>query len=250
MSTHPGFLNQDRPPRIKRAALEIPKPEPQRVLIAVSSCWKDLRSNQAIRDTWAKYVPKNWDLRFFIGNRNFTDEEQAELFTPEWIGSPGTLGNLAAPTAKKAVIGTKGDLKNDEILLDCPDSYLGLPWKTVESLKWALAQTYDVVFRVFVDTYLFPDRLERVGFAHDCSGWSFGCGPCPAHSSGHHSCPLGGAGYPLSRKACEAVLYTTEEVNRAPRAIRHWWRRYSRRFCFTLRRHTDLPRRALRIPKR
>jgi hypothetical protein len=185
-----------------------------KILIAVSSCWKDLQSNQAIRDTWAKRLPANWDLRFFLGSRNFTEEEQARLFTPEWIGSPGTLGNLAAPTAKKAVIGKKEDLKNDEIIVDCPDSYLGLPWKTTASLEWAISRDYAGVFRIFVDTYLFPDRLALSDYAHnDAIGWMFGCGPCPAHPDSHHLCPLGGAGYWLSRKACEIVV--ADEV-------KHW----------------------------
>ena len=203
-----------------------------RILIAVSSCWKNLDSNQAIRETWAPRLPDDWDLRFFIGDRNFTDEETKQLMTPEWIGSPGTLGNLAAPTAKLAKIGVPADLKTDEILLACPDSYLGLPWKTIESLKWALSGGYIGVFRAFVDTYFFLDRLARTDFAkHDAVGWSFGCGPCPAHEKSHHSCPLGGAGYWLSAKACESVLICTEEVNRTARAVRHWWRRYSRGIC-------------------
>jgi hypothetical protein len=212
----------------------------KRILVAVSSCWKDLVSNQNIRATWGANLPEGWDLRFFLGSHSFTEEEQSRLFTPEWIGSPGTLGNLAAATARKATIGKASDLKPDELLLDCPDDYLGLPWKTVESLKYALAEGYDGVFRVFVDTYLFPDRLARIGFPSDAIGWLFGCGPCKAHETWHHTCPLGGAGYWLSRKAIEAVLYynanhlkpnspySTKEVTnpvpkrRVERPITHW----------------------------
>ena len=202
--------DQDRPTTAK--APEEPKKIPKlKILIGVNSCWKDLESNQAIRDTWAQYVPPEWDLRFFLGSRNFTDEEQAQLFTPEMIGSPGTLGNLAPITAKKAVIGSAEDLKDDEILIDCPDSYLGLPWKTNESLKWALERGYDGVIRAFTDTYMFPDRFVQADFRkYDAIGWSFGCGPCPAHPHSMHSCPLGGAAYWLSAKAAKAVLYLTD----------------------------------------
>lgn len=184
-----------------------------RVLIAVNSCWKDLLSNHNIRETWGARIPGNWDLRFFVGSRNFLPDEIETLFTTEWIGSPGTLGHLAASTAKKAVIGKKSDLQDDEIIVDCPDGYLGLPWKTIESLKWALARNYDGIFRVFVDTYLFPDRLEKTGFTKDAIGWAFGCGPCPAHPKSSHSCPLGGAGYWLSRKAAQKVI---------AEPVRHW----------------------------
>ncbi len=191
-----------------KSKLEEPKEDTRKILVAVNSCWKDLASNEAIRKTWAKYMPAHWDLRFFLGNRNFTDEEQAKLFTPEWIGSPGTLGNLAPATAKKAVIGNAKDLRSDEILLDCPDSYLGLPWKTIESLKWALDRKYEGVIRAFVDTYFFPDRmLKYFNFSKsDAAGWSFGCGPCAAHPGSTHSCPLGGAAYWLSPMAAEVVV--------------------------------------------
>ena len=190
----------------------IDDPGTRKVLIACSSCWKDLESNQAIRSTWGAKLPPNWDLRFFLGGRNFTEEEQATLFTPEFIGSPGTLGSVNPATAKLAVIGQASDLKPDEILLpNVPDGYLGLPWKTIESLRWALERDYDYVFRIFVDTYAFPDRLLKCGFEkHDFMGWSFDCISCAAHPDKTHSCPLGGCGYWMSRKAMWAAIYYTD----------------------------------------
>ena len=188
-----------------------------KVLVACNTCWKDVRngSDKAIRETWAAKLPKGWDLKFFVGGRNFTAEEEATLFTESFLGSPGTLGNVSAACAAKAVIGTRDELQDDEIILaDVPDGYLGLPWKTVESLKWAMKEGYDYVFRIFVDTYAFPDRLLKSGFQnYDASGWSFGCIPCQAHPETTHSCPLGGAGYWLSRKAMQAVI---------DEPIQHW----------------------------
>ena len=189
--------------------IDLPLPT-SRVLIACNSCWKDIRngSNAAIRSTWAQDLPAGWDLRFFVGGRNFTPEEEAQLFTPEWIGSPGTLGAMAPATAKKADIGKLSELCPDEISVDAPDGYLGLPWKTVESLKWALAEGYDFVFRIFTDTYVFPDRLLRSGFElNDAQGVAlFGCPPCPAHPDSSHICPLGGDGYWTSRKGSQAII--------------------------------------------
>lgn len=192
------------------------RPFTPRVLVAVNSCWRDKfnGSNQAIRETWATQLPEYWDLQFFLGDRNFTAEETARLMTPEWIGSPGTLGNMAPSNSKPSIIGRVDQLESDEVLLECSDQYLGLPFKTVESLRWALARKYPYILRVFTDTYLFPERMDKSGFEeHDAIGWSFGCGPCPAHPTSFHSCPLGGAGYWLSAPAARAVI--TEP-------IRHW----------------------------
>lgn len=202
-------------------AVKIPKdlPEPtSRVLIACNSCWKDIEngSNAAIRTTWASDLPKGWDLRFFVGGRNFTEQEERNLFTSEFMGSPGTLGAMSGATCRKAAIGTAAELCADEIMLgDVPDGYLGLPWKTIESLKWALIEGYDYVFRIFTDTYVFPDRLYKSGFEQfdALTGAVFSCPPCPAHPETRHSCPLGGDGYWTSRKASQAII---------DEPIKHW----------------------------
>lgn len=187
-----------------------------KVLIACNSCWKDIENggNEAIRDTWAKSLPEGVDLKFFVGDRNFTQKEEETLFTNDFLGSPGTLGNLAPATAKKATIGEAKDLQSDEVMLeDVPDGYLGMPWKTVRSLEWA--KDYDFVFRIFTDTYVFPDRLMRSGFEQfDALGIVvFGCPPCAAHPDLMHACPLGGDGYWTSRKASKAII---------DEPIKHW----------------------------
>jgi len=194
----------------------VPNPNPtSKVLIACNSCWKDVRngSNAAIRDTWGKELPAGWDLRFFMGDRNFSPEEEKLLLDPNFIGSPGTLGELAPATAKKCDIGDAWTLCPDEVMLhDVPDGYLGLPWKTVESLRWALELGYDYIFRIFTDTYVFVERLYKCGFeSYDALGVVlFNCPPCPAHPDSSHFCPLGGDGYWTSRKAAQAILYYTD----------------------------------------
>jgi hypothetical protein len=189
-----------------------------KVLIACSTCWKDkkLGANAAIRETWGKTLPEGWDLRFFLGGSHSLPEEDAKFTSGDWIGSPGTLGIMDVTKRAKNVIGTEVDCEPDEvILLNAGDSYLSLPWKTTESLKWGLDRDYDFIVRIFVDTYLLPARMAESQdlWQHDAAGWSFGCGPCPAHPDSFHSCPLGGAAYTTSRKASEAV------VNEP---IRHW----------------------------
>ena len=186
-----------------------------RVLVAVNSCWKDIHdgSNDAILDTWAPYLPREWDLAFFVGDRDFTVEERESTLTDSFMGSPGgfgvaPLGLLKSKGASSVYPGSPGSLGENEIVLeDTPDNYIGLPFKTVNSLRWALAKGYDYIFRAFTDTYIMPDRLAASGFEdHDATGWLWYCQPCPAHPESTHSSPLGGAGYWLSARAARIVV--------------------------------------------
>jgi hypothetical protein len=183
-----------------------------KILIACSSCWRDVEngSNKAIRETWGQLLPEEMDLRFFIGGRDFTGEERAVLNTPKYLQSPPTIGN--ALNLKSPTIGNSANLLADEILLaDTPDGYLGLPWKTRDSLQWALDHGYDYIFRIFVDTYVFPNRLLYSGFEkHDAVGWTFICKSCLAHPNKEHTCPHGGCGYWTSRRAAQAIIYYTD----------------------------------------
>lgn len=95
----------------------------------------------------------------------------------------------------------------DEVRLTCPDDYLGLPYKTRESLRWALNEGYDFIFRAFTDTCIHVLRLKTCGFTrHDY----FGCFPGGysegADEQGYYDYASGGPGYWLSRRAAEAVI--------------------------------------------
>lgn len=195
-----------------------------KVAVLISTCWKDKLNggNDAIRATWGQNLPEGWDLKFCLGDREFSKEEKALLFTNDFIGSPGTLGNMDASKSSKCPIGKAEDLLDDEFLLPCDDGYLGLPWKTTESLKWALDRDYDFVVRGFVDTFLFPQMMVKSDvWKHDAAGWIFGCAPCPAHPDSFHSCPLGGAAYTTSRKAMEAIIQP-ENCSNDPLYSSHW----------------------------
>ena len=140
----------------------------------ISTCWDFEKNgnNQAVRDTWLKWVPSYPELayRFVFGYGQGADTEK---------GFP-----------------------EDGILVRCDDGYADLTAKTRESLRWALSQgCYDGVFRCFPDTYVHIPRLMETKFwDYDYYG-DFRGEAC--HGPNYAS---GGAGYYLSRSACEYVV--------------------------------------------
>ena len=136
-----------------------------RVLIAVLSCHALRGHEQAIRDTWAKDVPPEVDLRFFLGLPDVS------------IGS-------------------------DEVCLKVGDALDDLTQKTVALCAWSLAQGYDYVFKVDLDTLVRPHLLLQSGFENwDYSGGQFG-------ARGFAS---GGAGYWMSKRAMSIVVAEVKE---------------------------------------
>lgn len=164
-----------------------------RLLIAVKSCLRDKNngSHQAIRDTWAKYLPPDVDLRFFVGGERTT-------------------------------------LEPDEVYVSAPDDYWSLPLKTREIARYAVKNQYDFTFLCDTDTYVWPAKLLKCGFEeHDyCGGWQLPCHDWVLGKDYHDFIddkgnvvdPIyvwmsGGVGYFLSYKAAKAV-----SNNR----IQHW----------------------------
>lgn len=182
-----------------------------KVLIACSSCWRDASngSHDAIRETWGSKLPDGWDLRFFVGGIDPDENFIVPMDSP----GPGSIGLLSDDKPDFPKLFTV-PVQSDEVVLDVPDGYFYLPWKTTESLRWALDQGYDFVLRCFTDTYVYPDRLLRSRFyLHDFTGRSFVCPPCKSHSNVTHPAPHGGAGYWTSRKAAQAIVDYPEQTH-------------------------------------
>ena len=94
-----------------------------KTLIAVVSAHHRIHWRDCIRDTWLPLVPVTQaDVKFFMG---------------------------------------RGDslLKNDEVTLNCDDSYLGLPEKVREIARWALSHGYDYMLKCDDDTVIRPELL-------------------------------------------------------------------------------------------
>lgn len=129
-----------------------------RLLIAVKSCMADMKTGHpAIRDGWGKHLV-DADLKFFVGR---------------------ALANT----------------KPDEIVLNVPDDYMSLSYKTKAMLSWSVEQGYDYTFLCDNDTFLIPDRLMKSGFErYDYSA--------EVEHKGYFN---GGAGYFVSRKAAQII---------------------------------------------
>lgn len=180
-----------------------------KILVAISSCVKDAEQgyNQAMRDTWLGDLRKlGVDYKFFIGNGKLSEAPGAG-FEESWVSNDGHLRGTVYPIYGTQTVQPCNYVpKDDEIVLDCPDIFRYLPFKTKYSHKYAIDHGYDYVFQCFTDTYVIPERLLSSGFEkHNYSGW--------VHHSAYGDYCTGGPGYWLSAKACKALI--TEPIT-------HW----------------------------
>jgi len=156
------------------------------LLLAVKSCQTDRArgDHQIIRDTWGRDVKMaDADLRFFIGG----------------------------PTSSEVFI--------DETILNCPDDYHSLPYKTREILRWSVSRNYDFTFLCDTDTYVIPGKLMKTDFRRfdyfGVNGRELGV-PFPYNAPDRdgrgwfipHCYPWasGGFGYFLTQKAARFVI--------------------------------------------
>lgn len=89
---------------------------------------------------------------------------------------------------------------NDEMWLDVPDDYAGIPLKVKAIMRWAAERNYDYTSKVDDDVYVIPNRYAVLPlFPYDYIGRFRGpCGVYPAHFAS-------GFFYTLSLKAARVV---------------------------------------------
>lgn len=147
--------------KIIREACDRYKREEMRVLVAIVSCARDRESHELIRQTWAKDAPV--DCFFFVGRDCKVD-------------------------------------RLDEIPLDVPDDWNGLPEKTREICRYAVRNDYDFLFKCDTDSYVSLPRLLASGF--EKYHYSGCCGE-QANIYPDACFPANGGGYWLSRRSLE-----------------------------------------------
>jgi hypothetical protein len=138
--------------------------KPPKILIAVVTCGAEKFAARAAaqRETWVKDVKGRADVRYFLARQ-----------------------------AREPL--------EDEVFLDCDDSYKALPYKVRAMLVWALANGYTLVFKTDDDCYVRVDNLLL--------------DPPRAHYVGHlNDTPpvwISGLGYWLSHKAMKIAAFAT-----------------------------------------
>jgi hypothetical protein len=137
------------------------KPDYSKLLICVKSCERDIL-NGANRAIYETWG--NWlTTLFFVGSTNVHHS-------------------------------------NDEVILECPDDYDGLPFKTREIAKFGLKTKFTHLFFCDIDTFVVPERLLECGFEqYDYMGL-FGEG---YNSEGHFDHKISG---PWDRKAPDMMM--------------------------------------------
>lgn len=142
-------------------------------LILITSChsYRQQGYEDAVRETWAKNC--SVDYRFVLGSGQ----------------GPGQ--------------------RNDEWFFDVPDDYAHVTLKTIAGHARAIGEGYGFVFQCFLDTYVNVPQMLRSDFRDwDYVGFFKGHDGEPPRipdSKGRYPYACGGAGYWLSRKACEVV---------------------------------------------
>ena len=185
-----------------------------RVLIAVVNAHTRLAYQQCIRDTWLPLV-QGADVKFFLG-----------------------------PSERLP--------KDDEVFLECDDSYEGLPSKVRGIMRWASDHDYDYAVKLDDDVIIRPEQFLNSGFhSHDFTG----------HKNDTRQYPVPfGFSYWLSNRAMKLVadanlpndgndeVWVTKTLSKAGIVLNH----EPRYVMYVGQRENFVPSkvRALRAPKR
>jgi hypothetical protein len=160
------------------------------ILIAIPACW---RYKHYGRVTILPHtMPPNEQVEAW---RDHVREQLCKYFSD-------TLHDASIPNVFYRIFYGRGAdraPRADEVFLDAPDDYLGLPEKCRQLFRWALEQGFDYVFKCDDDTGIVVARLLKSGFEQfDYSGFPNVVGGLTYAS--------GGGGYWLSRRAMEIVV--------------------------------------------
>lgn len=154
------------------------------LLIAVKSCVRDM--NEGFHEAIRKTWGQNLDVEFFVGNGGLTQVD-------------------------------------DEVRVDAPDDYMGLPLKTQGICKYFVQTGFDHVFLCDNDTIVKPDLLLDLDYQRWDYAGHFSKGQAEVktrftyadHHGRYYGCYpwcSGGVGYFLSRRAAKIVAETEPKV--------------------------------------
>jgi Galactosyltransferase len=167
------------------------------LIVAVKSCWRDRQAgfHDAIRSTWgADIKAKGGLVRFFLGHEQ------------KYSGPHPSVASGEA-------------LKSDEQLVDAPDDYMGLPFKTRGICGYLVTKNVDNAFICDIDTIINVPTLLSTSYRGVDYGGHFRGGENEVLSRFDHTDHLGnypncyawasgGVGYFLSRPAMMLIADT------------------------------------------
>lgn len=172
-----------------------------KLLVAVKSCHRDRIEgfHQAIAATWARDFDKDVIVKCFVG---------VEPNQSRFMGHPS---------------GSAITLASNEVLVDAPDDYMSLPFKTREICRWSLSRMIDHVFLCDCDTFVNAKALRELNYSiFDYAGFFRGGDEevgrqfeYQDHMGKYPECwswASGGIGYFLSKRACLEVADTYPRV--------------------------------------
>jgi hypothetical protein len=167
--------------------------------VAVHSCVKFANNgvHQAIRDTWGKTCP--WPVFFFIGKPG---KVPVEGMTPSFIQDCKKWNFLGGDNPKLRVWDSPEVLDHeplpDEIVVDCYDAYITIPWKKKEITKFQLKHGYTHCLQLVGDSYVQDwGKVMDSGFEQ----YKY----CGVHAEDKVCC-YGATGYWLEAEAAKLLL--------------------------------------------
>ncbi len=167
--------------------------------VAVHSCVKFANNgvHQAIRDTWGKTCP--WPVFFFIGKPG---KVPVEGMTASFIQDCKKWNFLGGDSPKLRVWDSPEVLNHeplpDEIVVDCYDAYIAIPWKKKEITKFQLKHGYTHCLQIVGDSYV-QDWKKVMGSGFEKHKY------CGVHAEDKVCC-YGATGYWLEAEAAKLLL--------------------------------------------
>lgn len=116
------------------------------LIIAVKSHFSAMETgaHDVIRGTWGQALRGQVQVKFFMG------KSSSEI---------GGASRSLYPTAQNSY-----NPKSDEVILECPDDYDSLVWKTRAICKWFIDKAASHILLVSSDCVVYPNELWKSGF--------------------------------------------------------------------------------------
>lgn len=167
------------------------------LIVAVKSSFAELQAgaHDVIRATWGQALRGRAQVKFFLGRKSQEIAGAQRSLHPTWE-------NSYSP-------------KSDEAILEVPDDFNNLVWKTRGICQWAMDRRFDHLLIVNTRTIVYPKKLWTsnypiADYAGTFNGVYGDVGPCEVGGTLVDDCYSWASGpYFLSRKATMVIADKT-----------------------------------------